>query len=126
MEAFQLDKPAPASAALRATKDQRFRYLEQWCDLHPLETIEAARSALKQEFTGVAMGTKVISDTLSAARRRWDEKVKTQQAQQAALVVTGDQPIQKQIASWAQGMRIAGVRLIEILDDGKVRVEFSA
>lgn len=133
--------------SIRNSKDQRLRFLTDWCMRNPLATIEQARAALKEEFAGVAMGTKVIADTLRAARQYAEAQYKAHQPKGAAVlfpVPSPDQsagglslqsppvtpipaimnPIQAQIQTWAQAMRAAGIRSVTVEDDGRVNVEF--
>lgn len=114
--------PAPSSAEARATKVDRVKYLEAWADENPLATIEAAREAVRLKF-GISLGTKIISDTLRMARQGWETKRKAGQSMQAQE--EPGQSIQQQINTWVQGMKALSIRLVEILDDGKVRVEFT-
>lgn len=134
-----IEKPKPASAELKNSKLERLKFLETWCLEHvQTATIESARDALREQFNGVAMGTKIISDTLRMAKQIYEEQ--TQNAlrlveQTVALPpavevsapksVMSHVPVQHQVAQLASQMRALGVRLVEITPDGHVRVEFS-
>jgi hypothetical protein len=101
------------------TKAERGAFLTQWCLEHPLATIEEARAALKREFNGVAVGTKQIADTLREARqlRLSGDTTKRPTVSQPTL--------QDKVQSWAREMKAHGVRLVEIRDDGSVRLELA-
>lgn len=113
---------AGASAQARATKVDRLKFLEAWALDNPLQTIEAAREAVRARF-GISLGTKTLSDTLRSAKALWEAKRRESQEPAPLLPGTGD-PIQVQVATWALGMRKAGVRLIELMPDGHLRLEF--
>jgi hypothetical protein len=125
-------KPKPASAEVKATKIDRLRYLEDWCLEHPQGTIEGAREALRVHFQGVAMGTKIIADTLRQARQLWESQrptlkaVETPVAAPVVVAAPGGNTVQHQVAAVAATMRALGIRLVEITDSGKVRIEFGA
>lgn len=130
-----LEKPAPASAELRANKADRLAFLESWALENPLATIEQAREALREKFNGVAMGTKVISDTLRMSRQIWETQRKDSFEKKPAAETNPVAPklaevvpatIQQQIAAMAATMKSAGISLLEITPEGRVRVEFAA
>lgn len=127
------DAPQQPQAPRSSTTQERKQFLETWALNNPLATIEAARDALKAEFDGVAMGTKIISDTLREARRLYEADFKAKHQAQvppslptpvAPAAPTSVSPIQQQVAFWSQQMQALGIRLIEVKDDGGVRVEF--
>jgi hypothetical protein len=108
---------AGASAEAKATKVDRLKFLEAWSLENPLATIEAARAAVRAQF-GISLGTKVLSDTLRHAKATWEAQRREIQSHQH-----GSEPIQVQVAAWAEGMRKSGIRLIEILPNGGLRLE---
>jgi hypothetical protein len=114
---------AGASAQARATKVDRLKFLEAWALDNPLQTIEAAREAVRARF-GISLGTKTLSDTLRNAKALWEAKRRESQELPPLAVPAGTDPIQVQVHAWAQGMRKAGVRLIELMPDGHLRLEF--
>lgn len=127
--------PAPASKQARATKLDRVKFLEDWSVSNPLGTIEAAREAIKEKF-GISLGTKIISDTLRSAKNNWE-------SQRRAMASGGSpgplsppppsmrdsharhsgQTLPELVSQWAEEMRVNGVRLLELLPDGNIRME---
>lgn len=123
--------PAGASAEARATKDARVQFLETWALENPLATIEQARQTVREKF-GISLGTKLISDTLRMAKQLWEAQrrealEKHEPMKPPAPIAEAAQEVpngQQQAIQLAQTMRAAGIRLLEILDDGRVRVEY--
>lgn len=111
---------AGASAEARATKIDRQQYLEAWALDHPLSTIEQAREAVRLKF-GISLGTKALADALRNAKALWEAQRQSMAAQQ----LEGVAGLQAQIATWAEGMRKVGVRLIELKPDGGIRLEMA-
>lgn len=120
MNAIKIVPPAGASAEARATKVDRLKFLEAWALEHPLSTIEQARAAVREAF-GISLGTKVLSDSLRNAKLLWEAK--RQEISHAGGIL--DQPLQSQVGAWVEGMRKGGIRLIELLPDGSLRLELA-
>lgn len=110
-----------ASAEARATKVDRLKFLENWAVDHPLSTIEQARAAVRGQF-GISLGTKILADALRNAKGLWEAK-RIEMAHTPGGGLEG-QPLQVQVQAWTEGMLKAGVRLIELLPSGGVRLEF--
>jgi hypothetical protein len=130
----QHEHPKPASAVLRATKDQRQQYLNEFAAQNPFATIEQAREALKERFGGVAVGTQAISDALREARRMFEAEHKARSTPNPIPPVpiqdrppsgTPLQSVQREIAGWVESMKRSGVKLVAVNEDGSVRVEFA-
>jgi hypothetical protein len=128
----KLPTPAPASAEARATKVDRLRYLESWAMENPLATIEAARDTVRQKY-GISLGTKIISDTLRNAKALWEaqrrdavERNVPMAPPSAPRLVEAPAPVEsigQHIARIASELKASGIRLVEVLPDGNVRVE---
>jgi hypothetical protein len=121
-------KPAPASAQSRATKASREEFLAAWAMENPLATIEEAREAVRKEF-GISLGTQILSKTMRLAKDSLESQRRATLKQEPVAVApppTAPAVLHEQINLWTATMKAAGVRLIEILDDGKIRVEFNA
>lgn len=127
--------PLPASAEARETKIDRLRFLEAWAMDNPLATNEAAREAVRARF-GLGLGSSVISRTMRAARHAWEAQRRAAARAQVPMTPPplptrpapeedneAEPTLQTQILDWARGMRGSGVRLIEIMPDGRVRFE---
>ncbi len=129
--------PAPASAEARATKVDRVQFLEKWSLEHPLATIEAGREAVREKF-GISLGTKIISDTLRNAKALWEaQRLAAVEAHRPLSppsiipdvtkreVVVSPYDLQAQLGIWRTDMKRLGVRLLELLPDGNIRIELS-
>ena len=128
-------RPLPASAEARATKVDRVKFLEAWALDNPMATNEEAREAVRSRF-GISLGSEIISQTMRLAREAWESQrkaaAKTHMPLEAPTAIipepqapTEKAPVQQQIQSWAKTMREAGISLIEILPDGRIRFELS-
>jgi hypothetical protein len=127
-------KPAPASRLARATKLDRVKFLEDWALQNPLETIEEARTAIRERF-GISLGTKIISDTLRDAKRRWEtERRVATEHHRPMTAPTPREPapepapappvLNGPVRTLALAMKNHGIRLIEIKPDGSIHAEF--
>jgi hypothetical protein len=132
--------PAPASTESRLTKHDRIEYLNLWARTNPLATIEQAREAVKVQF-GLSVGTKLISDALRSAREQWETDRKQVQVaapkfkapvavftpvpQAAKAAVSAPQGASLDLPAIVAGMRGLGIRLIEVLPDGELRIKYN-
>jgi hypothetical protein len=120
-------KPAPASAQARATKADRVEFLNRWAMEHPLNTIEDARKAVRDRF-GLSLGNQILSNAMRLARETWEAQRKSGR-KPGALPAAPAEPspagdLHAQATAWAAEMKAAGVRLLEVLEDGRIRLEF--
>lgn len=121
-------KVAPASAEARATKAERLTFLNQWAMENPLKTIEEARQAVRERF-GLSLGTQALSNAMRLARDAWEAQRRAATEGRPALPprpqpAGGSEGGHEHVSWIANAMRQAGLRLVELLEDGRVRVEF--
>lgn len=143
--AARKNAPHPSSSESRAQKHERVKFVESWALDNPLATIEDAREALRQKF-GIAVGTSIIANSLRMAKQLWESQRLEAAAKHTPMVppptpepaapVEAPAPVPvaavavapteqtERLTRIAQSMMAEGVRLVEILPDNRVRVEF--
>lgn len=125
---------APNSEEARSTKPARVSFLETWALDHPNGTIEEARQAIKARF-GMAIGTREISDVMKMTKALHDGKQVKQTREPKQILeqprqVVGspshhDSFLHDQILEWSVVMKAHGVKAIEVMSDGRIRVELA-
>lgn len=110
-------EPAPVLTKKDAEgKRARITFLSDWVLSHPNARISDAQEALHDTF-GIGLNTKYVADTLKAAR----QLVGLDKPQEK---VEGATPATFNLAHTVKTLRDAGIRSIEIMDDGRYRVEY--
>lgn len=92
-----------------STSQERRAWLKDWVSGNPRATIEQAKSALKQEF-GIGLGTELVATIL---RETQEELLR-----RAGALPSEPATLSPSIRDLVTQMKAAGIRRIEILEDG--------